>query len=619
MFPLEDWPSKFYLESGETFFLGKELGKGALATVYLQYTDDKKAVKIFKPEIIEKEINLSKRIEKLILLSNIADLEVSFAGYKQSIGSWPKEIVKDHSDKVVGYTMDAFNDAVDLSYIIMARDPKTAFYKYRNNANYSTWIKYFLYNSKKLKNRFVISYYLTLYFDKIYNLKTKDGKKLNLEICNFDIKPQNIMVSIENIDGKDFIVPSILDLDNLTLKNSTKTLSPINPSYTPEYRAPEGPIDKYYDYWSIAVIFYQLIFNQHPFEAVMGGDKFSEGTERDFFVKNKCFPWGRNREFLSKQTQNDFRHGNFLKVSTDIQSLFVRAFDSDLPSSRPSMAEWNKALLSFLSDPKIDFENLFEHENPISISQENIAIKNVSKDGINQNVTEHLPPLPLDFNSIIIDLDSNWTDKPFSKNKTIKCPVIILFDTSGDENGFKKNEEFNNVLLAIKKEISEDPILSIRLDLCVLSFEKDIKIELDFDSYKAGEKMPLITNSNSPKSDILKSINKSIEYLYNRIHNYTENDDQYYKPYILVISEGIYDNTLKDFLILKNKLQDLKENRKCNVLFFGVGNVDMPLMNHLWGKASKLYDNMRYSDIFICADDLDEFYFPGKLTEDDYL
>jgi serine/threonine protein kinase len=347
--------------NGQILKLGKELGKGGAATVYLHATDKSKAVKIFKPQIFQKEINLAKRIEKLNQLSQIADIEIQFGNSKKIIGAWPKDIVKDFSGNVVGYIMDTVNGGIDLSYVVMARDPKTAFYKYRSHSNYSDWLKYFLYQERGLKNRFILVYYLSMYFDKIYQLKSKSGVKIELDICNFDIKPQNILANIEIIGGQSHIVPYILDLDNLTLKNSSQKLSPSSAQFTPEYRAPEGPIDKYYDYWSLAVLFYQLIFNQHPFDAVLGGTRFSDGTERDFFIKNKCFPWGRNRKFLSVGTQNDFRHGNFLKVSLEIQQLFIRAFDSDLPNQRPSMSEWSKALLAFLQNSSVRFDNLFRY------------------------------------------------------------------------------------------------------------------------------------------------------------------------------------------------------------------------------------------------------------------
>lgn len=345
--------------SGQAIVLGKELGKGGAATVYFLASDKTKAVKIFKPQVLQKEVNLANRIEKLNQLSKIADIEIAFGNSKKTIGAWPKEIVKDTRGHTVGYIMDTVNGGIDLSSIVMARDPNTAFYKYRNHPHFSNWQKYFLYYNKGLKNRFILAFYLSQFFDKMYQIKAKNGANIDLEICNFDIKPQNILVSIEKIEGQFHIVPYILDLDNLTLINKSQKLSPTSFQFTPEYRAPEGPIDKFYDYWSLAVLFYQLIFNVHPFDGIRGGTRFSDGTERDFFIKNKCFPWGKNRKFLSVGTQNDFRHGNFLKVPREIQQLFIRAFDADSPSQRPSMSEWRNAFFAFLQNPAVKFDRLF--------------------------------------------------------------------------------------------------------------------------------------------------------------------------------------------------------------------------------------------------------------------
>jgi serine/threonine protein kinase len=346
---------------GQNIPLGEELGKGGAAIVYSHGSDKSKAIKIFKPQILQKEQNLSTRIEKLNQLSQIADFEFPFGqGVKKTVGAWPKEIVKDRSGNIVGYIMDSVHGGIDLSHVIMARD-KNAFYKYRHKSNYHLWKKYFIYESKSLKNRFILAYYLSIYFEKIYNPKHKNGGAIDIEICNFDIKPQNILVSIDSIGGKNQIVPYILDLDNLTLKNKSQILKPTSPQITPEYFAPEGPVNKYYDYYSIAVVFHQLILNLHPFTfSNAGGTRFRDGTEMSYFRNHKCYPWGRNRKFLDKNIQNDFRWGNFRALSPELQRLFLRAFDSDLPTQRPSMSEWSKALLAFLQNRSIHFDRLFK-------------------------------------------------------------------------------------------------------------------------------------------------------------------------------------------------------------------------------------------------------------------
>jgi serine/threonine protein kinase len=273
------------------------------------------------------------------------------------VGSLPKDVLLDSSRRIVGYMMDTVDNGINMEEIVFARNPATAFYKHRNKPNYDLWLGTFLYQPPMIRNRFILCYYLAHAFDRMYSIRTKSGQKLDVEICNFDIKPKNVLVSIDTIDGRPNIVPFILDLDNVTISNETGRLAPLHPQFTPEYRAPEGPIDRYYDYYSIAVLFYQLIFDIHPFN-VLGGTRFTDGTEMEFFVRNKCFAWGRNRKFLSQQTQGDPRHNNYTRLSSGMQGLFLRAFDSDLPSQRPTMKEWINAFEAMLQDTSVDFKRL---------------------------------------------------------------------------------------------------------------------------------------------------------------------------------------------------------------------------------------------------------------------
>jgi uncharacterized protein YegL/serine/threonine protein kinase len=595
---------KYFAKDNQQLDLGKEIGKGGVSNTYLLASDQSKAVKIFKTEFLKQETNLAKRIEKLIQLSQLADVEVPFGGVKKVIGAWPQDIVKDDSGSVTGYITSLQDSGIDLSYIVMARNSNTAFYKYRNSPNYAKWKKYFLYNSESLKNRFTLSYCLSLFFDKMYNLKSKDNKTVDLEICNFDIKPQNILVSIESINGKDFIVPYIIDLDNLTLKNSTGKLAPSTIQFSPEYRAPEGPIDKYYDYWSIAVIFYQLIFNQHPFDAVIGGEKFTEGTEREYFIQNKCFPWGRNRAFLSKQTQDDFRHGNFLKVSTEIQQLFIRAFDSDLPSQRPSMAEWGKAFLAFLQNAEIDFKNLFafeEAELPSEINAPEIII-DFSDSGSNS--------LPSEENNLP------------SQNREVKHPVVLLVETSGflaeEHNGMAAIDELNKTLQSIKNQILEDPILSTRLDLAVVGFDEVARLEMDFTVLNPETNMPVLKPRG--RADLAAGMNLAMQLLEDRKSYYLSNDDSFYRPYLILITEGKHCNTPDEIYSLDSVIQQMVDSKEFVFLPFGVRNADMHLLAKLAahstdermtnrGLAYHLNDIRSFTDIFVYpdSDDLDDF------------
>jgi serine/threonine protein kinase len=230
---------------------------------------------------------------------------------------------------------------------------------YQSQDHYNNWIDSFLYSRKGLRNRFVLSYTLAQFFAKFYEIKEKSSlRRFDLECTNFDLKPENVLVRLEhdNITGSRLIVPFILDLDNLTLRNNLNTLGPASPNITPEYMAPEGPTSRYYDNFSLGVILYQVLVGIHPFEGIAGVSRFRDGTERNYFMKNRCFPGGKNGPFLSCASE----HQRFEKMPEILKKLFRRALDAQEPSARPTPREWQMALAGVLSDPTLDFSNLFE-------------------------------------------------------------------------------------------------------------------------------------------------------------------------------------------------------------------------------------------------------------------
>jgi serine/threonine protein kinase len=344
--------------NGRKVELGRLLGSGAAANVYSHLTQKNTAVKLFNPQHLSKEHNLSARLDKLHKLGQVSDFAVRFGDETRTLGSFPKDVVADSSRRIIGYTMDTIENGFSMNEIIFARTPGTAFYSLRKRPDYDLLMDTFLYKASSLRNRLILCYYLAHAFDRMYYVRTKTGQRLDVEICNFDIKPMNILVSIQKQNDRSIIVPYLLDLDNLTISNKTGKVAPVHPQFTPEYRAPEGPIDRYYDYFSIAVMFYQLILNTHPFN-VLGGTRFTDGTEMQFFVRNMCFAWGRRRKFLGQQTQNDKSHANFKKLPASMQQLFIRSFDSDQPSGRTPMSEWIGSFQELLQDRTTDFKRLF--------------------------------------------------------------------------------------------------------------------------------------------------------------------------------------------------------------------------------------------------------------------
>lgn len=157
-----------------------------------------------------------------------------------------------------------------------------------------------------------------------------------------DMKPQNLLVTDE---GR----VSVLDCDSMQIANSNKKMFSA-PVATPEYVPVEcnhlNPmkdlIPVTWDRFSLAVIFYELLFGVHPYAATFGG-QFSDSTSLSDKIKNGLFVHGRNKSYVSKRPPP---HENFDKIPISMQSLFLRAFDTghQQPVFRPSAEDWGKTI-----------------------------------------------------------------------------------------------------------------------------------------------------------------------------------------------------------------------------------------------------------------------------------
>lgn len=159
-----------------------------------------------------------------------------------------------------------------------------------------------------------------------------------------DLKPDNVLIKSNG-------VVSIVDTDSIEVIEDGKTLFPATvatPEYTPnEYYTGTKPgkvvINPSWDNFSLAVIYYRMLFGVHPYAATSKapydnvnalGDKIKHGL----FVHNV--------QLSSQFTVVPPPHRAFVKLDRDLQKLFIRTFvdGHEDPKLRPSPEEWGQGL-----------------------------------------------------------------------------------------------------------------------------------------------------------------------------------------------------------------------------------------------------------------------------------
>lgn len=159
-----------------------------------------------------------------------------------------------------------------------------------------------------------------------------------------DMKPDNVMVKPDGLI-------SIIDIDSTEIIKNNTLLFHAQVA-TPEYTPPEyyktikdiekNIINQTWDRFSIAIIFYRLLFGIHPFTASLMSP-FEALTNISDIVQKGFLPSGKSKDKFKVIPPP---HKNFSKIDNQIQQLFLNALEEshNNPNLRPTADDWCRVL-----------------------------------------------------------------------------------------------------------------------------------------------------------------------------------------------------------------------------------------------------------------------------------
>lgn len=320
--------SKGTIIIAESKFISKG-GQGSVHKVLSPGGNPQQVVKLYFPDFLKKTKPGGR------LYSDILEEKISFmvnnnpfTNVAQKIKdafAWPVDLLYDDKNNFKGYLMPFVKDSLTLSQInsfTPLPSPWNGF-QLNNPGSYNTRLK-ICYNIAQAIEMFHASGFYTL----------------------VDLKADNIMLRKNG-----FI--SLIDLDSIQISQNNTQLFQAE-VVTPEFCPPEHhnklvdfsaePINQSWDLFSLAVLFYKLLFNIHPFGGLTHKRKPEYHTDADFISKG-IFAHGKYRNQISLAPP----HSNFHQLlDQSLQELFQDCFDKGhkTPSLRPSASEWRTALLA---------------------------------------------------------------------------------------------------------------------------------------------------------------------------------------------------------------------------------------------------------------------------------
>jgi uncharacterized protein YegL len=164
------------------------------------------------------------------------------------------------------------------------------------------------------------------------------------------------------------------------------------------------------------------------------------------------------------------------------------------------------------------------------------------------------------------------------RNKDQKCPIVLVLDTSGSMEGTALTE-LNTALQKFKDEILADPLLTSRMEVGIVCFDDDARVERPIDLISTETVMPTLTTGGT--TNVVSGMRSAMQIIEDRKVFYKSNNEQYYRPFICLITDGIPTNTPEEIDALDNEIQQMADNKKFIFIPFGVGEADMALLAKL--------------------------------------
>ena len=192
---------------------------------------------------------------------------------------------------------------------------------------------------------------------------------------------------------------------------------------------------------------------------------------------------------------------------------------------------------------------------------------------------------------------SNFFDSEEASNYEQKSLCILLLDTSSSMDG-KKINSLNKGVEVFYNEILQDPVLSNRLELCVISYNSIVKVI---------QQPSLVENINLPKlhgngvTSMAEGIKTAIEVVEARKSWYKITGQPYYRPWIINITDGVPTDMRNNGIDFYGDLIRKNVDQK-NFFFFNIGvesaNMKvLQLLSSLQMPPAKL-QGLKFADFF---------------------
>jgi uncharacterized protein YegL len=180
----------------------------------------------------------------------------------------------------------------------------------------------------------------------------------------------------------------------------------------------------------------------------------------------------------------------------------------------------------------------------------------------------------------------------FADNPQPRCACVLLLDTSSSMGGLPIIQ-LNEGIKVFKDELLADSLAAKRVEIAIVTFGP-VTIESDFQSVSNFYPQQLKADGGTPMGE---AIEKGVEMITHRKQEYKSHGIQYFKPWIILITDGAptdnYDRAMR--LITEGE-----ENSSFAFFAIGVQDADMNTLNRISPRRTpQKLQGLKFREFFI--------------------
>jgi uncharacterized protein YegL len=153
-------------------------------------------------------------------------------------------------------------------------------------------------------------------------------------------------------------------------------------------------------------------------------------------------------------------------------------------------------------------------------------------------------------------------------------PVVLIIDTSASMSGEPINA-LNQGLIQFQQELNKDNLVSMRIEVAVITFNSSVNIVQDFVTVNQF-KSPRLSASGATETG--KAIEVALNLIEDRQVVYKNSSIQYYRPWLLLITDGMPTDNWRNSA---KRVRRLAANKKINFFAVGVDGVDISILSEI--------------------------------------